>query len=305
MSTSLYAKIERIGEGAYGVVYKARDRQTNATVALKRIRLSNDEEGVPCTAIREIGVLMELRHPNIVRMHKVLHSENKLTIVFEFLDMDLRKFLDTHHNSLSRAVLRDFIEQLLRGIAFCHSRNVLHRDLKPQNLLIHSDDMLLKIADFGLGRAFGVPVEKYTHEVVTLWYRAPDVLLGNTHYGTPVDMWAVGCIILEMVTGVPLFAGKNDLDQLLRICAFLGTPTPDNWPSMMTYANSTNTLSKPEFFEFAEPQSAAFYERPALAEFGPEGIDLVRRMLRYEPAERISAAEALDHPFFVRRAGEI
>ena len=301
MSTSLYAKIERIGEGAYGVVYKARDRQTNETVALKRIRLSNDEEGVPCTAIREIGCLMELKHPNIVRMHKVLHSVNKLTIVFEFLDMDLRKFIDVHNNALDQDTICNFSRQILTGVAFCHSRNVLHRDLKPQNLLIHSESKAIKIADFGLGRAFGVPVGKYTHEVVTLWYRAPDVLLGNTTYGTQVDMWAVGCIILEMVTGIPLFAGKNDLDQLLRICAFLGTPTPENWPSMMTYANSTNTLSKPEFFEFPEPESTKYFAQPALAAFGADGIDLVKRMLRYEPAERISAAEALQHPYFQRQ----
>ncbi|KNH06445.1 cell division protein kinase [Perkinsela sp. CCAP 1560/4] len=298
MSTSMYAKIARIGEGAYGVVYKARDRETNEIVALKRIRLKNDEEGVPCTAIREIGALMELRHPNLVHLHKVLHSENKLTLVFEFLDMDLRKFLDTHRDAMTPAVLRSFIQQLLRGAAYCHSRSMLHRDLKPQNLLIQSEQMVLKLADFGLGRAFGIPVAQFTHEVVTLWYRAPDVLLGNTSYGTAVDMWAIGCIILEMVTGVPLFPGKNDFDQLLKICAFLGSPTPQNWPSMMSYPNSANTLSKEEFTDARQPECEAYYTQPAFAKFGPDGIDLLKRMLLYEPAERITAAQALEHAYF-------
>uniref|UniRef100_A0A0A9WUZ6 Cell division protein kinase 5 n=1 Tax=Lygus hesperus TaxID=30085 RepID=A0A0A9WUZ6_LYGHE len=118
------------------------------------------------------------------------------------------------------------MRDLLKGVGYCHQRSVLHRDLKPQNLLI-SREKVLKLADFGLGRAFGIPVKKFTHEVVTLWYRSPDVLLGSTQYGTPVDIWSVGCIFAEMATGLPLFAGKNDADQLLQIFKFLGTPSAD------------------------------------------------------------------------------
>eukprot|EP00760_Papus_ankaliazontas_P031866 PhM_4_TR550/c0_g1_i1/m.3118/K04563/CDC28, CDC2; cyclin-dependent kinase len=297
MSSSQYVKIDRIGEGAYGIVHKARDRNTGEFVALKRIRLDNEEEGVPCTAIREISLLKELKHPNIVQLYDVVHSEKKLTLVFEYCDMDLRKFLDTKENNLDAATIQRFIKQLLMGIDYCHQRSVLHRDLKPQNLLI-KNQVELKLADFGLGRAFGIPVKKYTHEVVTLWYRAPDVLLGSTTYGTPVDIWSAGCIFLEMAIGQPAFAGRNDGDQLLRVFKFLGTPNKEVWPSMHSYPNSSNTLSKPEFLQEYPAEAEQLFATPQLQKLGKHGIDLVRSMLQYEPAHRISAAEALQHPYF-------
>jgi cyclin-dependent kinase len=293
-----YDKQDKIGEGTYGVVYKARDLSTGATVALKRIRLDTEEEGVPCTAIREISLLKELRHDNIVKLLDVCHSERKLTLVFEYLEMDLKKFMDREANNLDAATVQKFLRDLLRGIQFCHQRNVLHRDLKPQNLLI-SRDKDLKLADFGLGRAFGIPVKKFTHEVVTLWYRSPDVLLGSTQYGTPVDIWSVGCIFAEMATGAPLFAGKNDADQLLRIFKFLGTPNNQVWPSMNHYPNSTNMLSKPEFLQNLVAEcNHAFMNTAGYDKLGSEGVDLLLRLLRYEPSERISASEALNHPYF-------
>ncbi|RNC58583.1 cell division protein kinase 2 [Trypanosoma cruzi] len=223
MSTR-YERQEKIGEGTYGVVYRARDTATGATVALKRIRLDTEEEGVPCTAIREISLLKELRHANIVKLLDVCHSESRLTLVFEYMELDLKKYMDQEEGNLDAATIQDFMRDLLNGVRFCHDRNVLHRDLKPPNLLI-SREKSLKLADFGLGRAFGIPVKKFTHEVVTLWYRSPDVLLGSTQYGTPVDIWSVGCIFAEMVIGAPLFAGKNDADQLLRIFVFWGHQT--------------------------------------------------------------------------------
>jgi cyclin-dependent kinase len=156
-----YQKMEKIGEGTYGVVYKAKDRVTGEIIALKKIRLEAEDEGIPSTAIREISLLKELQHPNIVK---------------------------------------SFLYQLLTGVAYCHHHRVLHRDLKPPNLLINREGQL-KLADFGLARAFGIPVRSYTHEVVTLWYRAPDVLLGSRKYSTPVDIWSVGCIFAEMANG--------------------------------------------------------------------------------------------------------
>lgn len=293
-----YEKIEKIGEGTYGVVYKAKDLQSNCLVALKRIRLDSEEEGVPCTAIREISLLKELRHDNIVKLFDVVHSERKLTLVFEFLEMDLKKYMERHNNDLDAATIQHFMRDMLRGIAYCHSRSVLHRDLKPQNLLI-SREKELKLADFGLGRAFGIPVKKYTHEVVTLWYRSPDVLLGSTNYGTPVDMWSVGCIFAEMATGSPLFAGKNDADQLLRIFQFLGTPSKDVWPSMHDYPNAHNLLSKVDFLQNHVAQcEELFRQTPGFQKLGPEGIDLLRGLLQYEPTARMSAVDALRHPYF-------
>uniref|UniRef100_U9U6V0 Protein kinase domain-containing protein n=1 Tax=Rhizophagus irregularis (strain DAOM 181602 / DAOM 197198 / MUCL 43194) TaxID=747089 RepID=U9U6V0_RHIID len=132
-----YQKIEKLGEGTYGIVYKAQNRDSNEVVALKRIRLDNEEEGVPCTAIREISLLKELKHPNIVRLYDVLHTEKKLTLVFEYLDSDLKKFLDTYGGDLDKDTIKQLMYQLLKGIAFCHEHRVLHRDLKPQNLLIN------------------------------------------------------------------------------------------------------------------------------------------------------------------------
>ena len=158
-----YQKLEKIGEGTYGIVYKAKDRLSDTIVALKRIRLEAEDEGIPSTAIREISLLKELRHPNIVRLYDVVHTERKLTLVFEYLDQDLKKYLDVCESGLNPTVVMSFLFQLLTGVAYCHHHRVLHRDLKPQNLLLNREGDL-KLADFGLARAFGIPVRSYTHE---------------------------------------------------------------------------------------------------------------------------------------------
>ena len=211
-----YEKLENIGEGTYGVVYKARDTQTGEIYALKKIKLETEQEGIPSTAIREIALLKELQHPNIVRLVNVLHTDKKLTLVFEYLDQDLKKLLDTSVQGFTDIQIKvnhhivkpfqSYLWQLLAGIAKCHQHKVLHRDLKPQNLLINREG-ILKLADFGLARAFGIPVKNFTHEVVTLWYRAPDILMGSKNYSTSVDIWSVGCIFAEIVNRKPLFAG--------------------------------------------------------------------------------------------------
>uniref|UniRef100_A0A6V1T4R7 Cyclin-dependent kinase 2 homolog n=1 Tax=Heterosigma akashiwo TaxID=2829 RepID=A0A6V1T4R7_HETAK len=283
-----YQKLEKIGEGTYGVVYKAKDRVTNEIIALKKIRLEAEDEGIPSTAIREISLLKELQHPNIVRLYDVVHTERKLTLVFEYLDQDLKKYLDVCESGLEPAILQSFLYQLLRGVAYCHHHRVLHRDLKPQNLLINREGEL-KLADFGLARAFGIPVRSYTHEVVTLWYRAPDVLLGSRKYSTPVDVWSIGCIFAEMSNGRPLFTGTSERDQLDRIFRQLGTPTAQAYPAL---------AELPEWKDDAPP-----YAPPeTLAHLVPNlealGVDLLQRMLCYDPGQRISAQDAMDHPFF-------
>eukprot|EP00168_Porphyra_purpurea_P000633 TRINITY_DN1072_c0_g1_i6.p1 TRINITY_DN1072_c0_g1~~TRINITY_DN1072_c0_g1_i6.p1 ORF type:complete len:260 (+),score=70.26 TRINITY_DN1072_c0_g1_i6:776-1555(+) len=180
-----YETLQKIGEGTYGVVFKARDRETNEMIALKRIRLEQEDEGVPSTAIREISILKELQHPNIVRFMDVVHSDNKLFLVFEYLDQDLKRFMDSVRTpSLDPTLIQSYLFQLLNGIDHCHRHRVLHRDLKPANLLIDRRGSL-KLADFGLARAFGIPVRHYTHEVVTLWYRAPEILLGAKNTRRP------------------------------------------------------------------------------------------------------------------------
>ncbi|XP_024371211.1 cell division control protein 2 homolog isoform X1 [Physcomitrium patens] len=240
-----YEKVEKIGEGTYGVVYKARDRLTNETIALKKIRLEQEDEGVPSTAIREISLLKEMHHGNIVRLQDVVHSEKRLYLVFEYLDLDLKKHMDTCPDlAKDPRLIKTFLYQILRGIAYCHAHRVLHRDLKPQNLLIDRRTNALKLADFGLARAFGIPVRTFTHEVVTLWYRAPEILLGSRHYSTPVDVWSVGCIFAEMVNQRPLFPGDSEIDELFKIFRTLGTPNEEVWPGVTSLPDFKTAFPK-------------------------------------------------------------
>lgn len=285
-----YIKIEKIGEGTYGVVYKGRNKKTNRTVALKKIRLESEEEGVPSTAIREISLLKELQHPNIVCLEDVLMQENKLYLVFEFLSMDLKKYMDSIPSDqyMDKMLVKSYTYQITQGILFCHQRRVLHRDLKPQNLLIDSKGVI-KLADFGLARAFGIPVRVYTHEVVTLWYRAPEVLLGSPRYSTPVDIWSIGCIFAEMVTKRPLFHGDSEIDQLFRIFRTLTTPTEDTWPGVSSLPDY-----KPGF-----PNWKSNTLSQSVKQIDASGLDLLQKMLTYDPATRISAKASLHHPYFL------
>eukprot|EP01117_Protostelium_nocturnum_P006689 TRINITY_DN240_c0_g1_i1.p1 TRINITY_DN240_c0_g1~~TRINITY_DN240_c0_g1_i1.p1 ORF type:complete len:192 (+),score=39.28 TRINITY_DN240_c0_g1_i1:659-1234(+) len=185
--------------------------------------------------------------------------------------------------------MKSFLYQLLKGIAFCHEHRVLHRDLKPQNLLINKKGEL-KLADFGLARAFGIPVRSYSHEVVTLWYRAPDVLMGSRKYSTPIDIWSAGCILAEMATGRPLFPGTSASDQLLRIFKILGTPNEKTWPTIVELPDY-----KADFPVYA-PQKLT----QLVTGLDEEGHDLLNKMLQYDPALRISAPKALQHPYFAK-----
>ncbi|KAK0238958.1 kinase-like domain-containing protein [Armillaria borealis] len=286
-----YAKIEKVGEGTYGVVYKARDTSNNTIVALKKIRLEAEDEGVPSTAIREISLLKELNDDNIVRLLDIVHADQKLYLVFEFLDVDLKRYMDLANKNQTPITLemsKRFLHQLNSGLVYCHSHRILHRDLKPQNLLIDKHNNL-KLADFGLARAFGIPMRTYTHEVVTLWYRAPEVLLGSRHYSTAVDMWSVGTIFAEMACqGQPLFPGDSEIDQIFKIFRILGTPTEDMWPGVSALPDY-----KPTF-----PRWSVQDVSRVVPDLDPAGIDMLKRLLSYDSAKRISAKRALKHPYF-------
>ncbi|KAL4915205.1 kinase-like domain-containing protein [Aspergillus aurantiobrunneus] len=303
-----YQKIEKIGEGTYGVVYKARElTHPNRIVALKKIRLEAEDEGVPSTAIREISLLKEMNDPNIVRLFNIVHADgHKLYLVFEFLDLDLKKYMEAlpvseggrgralpDGSTLSRnlglgdAMVKKFMAQLIEGIRFCHSHRVLHRDLKPQNLLIDREGNL-KLADFGLARAFGVPLRTYTHEVVTLWYRSPEILLGGRQYSTGVDMWSCGAIFAEMCTRKPLFPGDSEIDEIFKIFRLLGTPDETLWPGVTSFPDF-----KPTFPKWKREETHNLV--PGLED---DGLDLLEALLEYDPARRISAKQACMHPYF-------
>lgn len=269
-------------------VFKGRNRQTGEFVALKEIHLDS-EEGTPSTAIREISLMKELKHENIVRLHDVIHTENKLMLVFEFMDKDLKKYMDSRgeRGMLDPVTIKSFMHQLLRGIAFCHDNRVLHRDLKPQNLLINNKGQL-KLADFGLARAFGIPVNTFSNEVVTLWYRAPDVLLGSRTYNTSIDIWSAGCIMAEMYTGRPLFPGTTNEDQLQKIFRLMGTPSERSWPGISQFPEYKTNF----------PVYATQDLRNILPQVDPVGLQLLSAMLQLRPELRISAQQALQHPWF-------
>uniref|UniRef100_A0A452TU16 cyclin-dependent kinase n=1 Tax=Ursus maritimus TaxID=29073 RepID=A0A452TU16_URSMA len=275
-----YIKLDKLGEGTYATVYKGKSKLTDNLVALKEIRLEH-EEGAPCTAIREVSLLKDLKHANIVTLHDIIHTEKSLTLVFEYLDKDLKQYLDDCGNVINMHNVKLFLFQLLRGLAYCHRQKVLHRDLKPQNLLINERGEL-KLADFGLARAKSIPTKTYSNEVVTLWYRPPDILLGSTDYSTQIDMWGVGCIFYEMATGRPLFPGYTVEEQLHFIFRILGTPTEETWPGI---------LSNEEFKTYNYPKYRVFNTPPLPPPPLPSP--------QFEGRNRISAEDAMKHPFFL------
>lgn len=292
-----YQKLEKIGEGTYGKVYKARDKNTGRLVALKKTRLEMEEEGVPSTALREVSLLQMLSTSNhVVKLLCVEHiTENDkpvLYLVFEYLTTDLKKFMDStgkgpKSTPMPKQQIKSFMYQLIKGVAHCHNHGVMHRDLKPQNLLVDTENMCLKIADLGLGRAFSIPIRSYTHEIVTLWYRAPEVLLGCTHYAPAVDMWSCAGIFAEMAQKQALLPGDCELQQLLHIFKLLGTPTEEVWPGV--------TQLK-DWHEFPKWHPTNLQDHFPTLE--PAGVDLMQQLFIYDPAKRINAKDALAHPYF-------
>ncbi|KAG7966987.1 hypothetical protein I3843_08G076600 [Carya illinoinensis] len=291
-----YQKLEKVGEGTYGKVYRAKEKATGNIVALKKTRLHENEEGVPPTTLREVSILRMLSHdPHVVRLIDVKQGQNKegktiLYLVFEYMETDLKKFIRSFRQtgeSIPAKTVKYMMFQLCKGVAFCHGHGILHRDLKPHNLFMDPKTMMLKIADLGLARAYTVPIKKYTHEILTLWYRAPEVLLGSTHYSTAVDVWSVGFIFAELLTTQALFQGDSELQQLLHIFKLLGTPNDEMWPGV---SNLTHWHEYPQW----RPKHLS----TAVPNLDQDGLDLLSQMLQYEPSRRISAKKAMEHTYF-------
>lgn len=487
-----YFHVVKLGEGTYGSVYRGIERQTGKVIAFKRMVMSSDEDGVPSTAIREICLLKQLKHENVVELFEVLFDPPKITLIFELCDSDLKRFIDSKENKRldTFSEVRPILKQIFNGLAYIHSRSVVHRDMKPQNIFVnvrsaqyafadgsgyypavpqstrsmndsnnrngslasnscsndcnrilaratngggntenadrrsmyiisssstkdsnhsqsgvHGDEtvdtndtkeinnngnatyvstgsrnsessaqssdrgsmIIAKLGDFGLARVECIPVKKYLHEAVTLWYRSPDVLMGSGLYSFAVDVWSMGVIFFEMVTGKVLFCGRTEEDQIVRIMRLLGSPTRQTWPSLTAYPRTnerfTQTLllikegklsSKVNSFQssahtshkssssaatkngkesgsavhskgvdvrscdsktytrshpgndyhlpselwFPEPMFDSYIQSSGFMDaVGKNGVDLLRCCLRYEPQHRITAAQALKHPF--------
>ncbi len=293
-----FEEIEQIGEGAYGQVWMGRDKSSGDVVALKKVRMDQEKEGFPVTAIRELKMLRSLKHENIVELKEIVTGENQnktaksarnkheIYMVFEYVDNDLTGLLDMKVN-FTEGQVKTYMQQLLSGLMYCHGREVLHRDIKGSNLLVDTKGNL-KIADFGLARTYNDKLKRYTNRVITLWYRSPELLLGTETYGPEVDIWSVGCLLVEMILKKPLFPGKNEPEQLDLIFRTFGTPTEEVWPGWEGLPNSDMVI-KGKY-----PPRA----KKKLDFLSPKAYDLVSQLLCFDPKVRISAADALDHDWF-------
>ena len=290
-----YRKIEVLGEGTYGVVFKAYDLISKQFVALKKIRMEYEEdEGIPATTLREISSLKSLNHPNIVPLQDLFinHNEKKIYLIFDYFEQDLKAFINKLPVDCSKEVYKNLLQQILLGIEYCHSSGILHRDLKPQNILV-SNTGVLKIADFGLARSFNFPLKprNLTKEIVTLWYRAPELLLGEKQYSTAIDIWSIGCIFSEMINRNPLFMGDSQIDQIYKIFQFAGTPDESIWPGISLYPDFKSTF--PKFKTNYGLLNSS--NSNVLDEYG---FDLMLKMLEVNPMKRINATWALKHGYF-------
>ncbi|XP_073056398.1 cyclin-dependent kinase D-3-like [Primulina eburnea] len=281
-----YLKREVLGEGTYGVVFKAIDTKTGQTVAIKKIRLGKQKEGVNFTALREIKLLKELKDENVIELIDTFPHKGNLHLVFEFMETDLEAVIRDRNIVLSPADIKSYIQMTLKGLTFCHKKWVLHRDMKPNNLLIGSRGQL-KLADFGLARVFGSPDRRFTHQVFARWYRAPELLFGSKQYGPGVDVWAAACIFAELLLRRPFLQGNSDIDQLGKIFAAFGTPKPSQWQDLVYL---------PDYVEYqyvpGQPLRTLF---PMASD---DALDLLSKMFTYDPKSRISAQHALEHRYF-------
>ncbi|XP_048134376.1 probable serine/threonine-protein kinase At1g54610 [Rhodamnia argentea] len=283
-----YDKLAKVGHGTYSNVYKARDRDTGKIVALKKVRFDTTEPESVKFMAREIMILQKLDHPNVIKLEGIATSrmQYSLYLVFDFMQCDLTRIICRPGSRLSEPQVKCYMHQLLSGLRHCHKKGILHRDIKASNLLIDKSGML-KIADFGLANFFN-PNEKrpLTSRVVTLWYRAPELLLGSTDYGVGIDLWSAGCLLAEMFLGRPFMPGKTEVEQLHKIFKFCGAPSEEYW--------KRNKLQS----SYRPPQHYQPSYRETFKDFPCSSFGLLTKLLALDPAYRGTAASALENDFF-------
>lgn len=287
---SEFEKETRIGEGTYGIVYKARDTRSGTTVALKRVRMQNEKNGIPVSSLREINILLNLRHNNIVQLKEVVvgKSLDRLFLVMEYCEQDLASLIDNMPSPFSEAQVKCIMQQLLRGLRFLHEHFIIHRDLKVSNLLM-TDKGTLKIADFGLARMYEIPSKAMTPVVVTLWYRAPELLLSSKVQTTGIDMWSAGCILGELLAHKPLLPGRSEIHQIELIVEMFGTPNDTIWPGFSELpALQKFTLKKQPYNNL----------RHKFSWLSDAGIRLLNFLFMFDPNKRATAEDCLDSSYF-------
>lgn len=289
-SVDAFEKLNRLGEGTYGTVYRARDTETDTVVALKKVRIHSEKDGFPRSSLREIRLLRRLKHPNIVELREVVcgAKPGSVFLVFEYCEHDVGALLDLMERPFGEAEVKCLVLQLLRAVEHLHRCFVIHRDIKLSNLLLNNKGVL-KLADFGLAREFAEPAQPYTTNVVTLWYRAPELLLGTKLYTTAVDIWSIGCNFGELLNKRPLLPGKAEEHQLQLICGLLGTPSPKIWPGLSEL---------PLFKRYVLPSCDYNNLRVKFSDVSDSCLELLNRMLTFNPSKRASATACLQHRYF-------
>ncbi|KAL5338075.1 hypothetical protein BJX70DRAFT_388794 [Aspergillus crustosus] len=280
-----------IGAGTYGKVFKAIHVYTQRKVALKKIRMEGEKDGFPVTAVREIKLLQHLRNHNVVSLLEVMVERNECFMVFEYLSHDLTGLINHPTFTLTAAHKKDLAKQMFEGLHYLHHRGVLHRDIKAANILI-SNQGQLKYADFGLARFFSKSRQlDYTNRVITIWYRPPELLLGETRYGPAVDVWSAACVYVEMFTKKAVFPGEGgEISQLDKLYHTLGTPTRAEWPDIVEMP----------WFELMRPteRKKRLFEDVYRDTLSPAALDMISQVFRYDPTKRLTAEEVLAHPYF-------
>ncbi|XP_043260220.1 cyclin-dependent kinase 20-like [Colletes gigas] len=284
-----YVVIEKIGEGAQGIVLKAQDIVTEKNVALKKLLLKNIENGISISIMREIKILQQLKHRNVVKLLDAFAVGLDFIVVFEYMPISLWEIIKDNEISLTTVQVKTYTKMILEGVAYIHKQNIIHRDLKPANLLI-SEKGILKIADFGLGRLMWKDTTKpYSHQIATRWYRAPELLYGAKYYTEAIDMWSIGCIFGELLNKSPLFPGETDIEQLAIVLKYLGSPTSETWPELSTL---------PDFNKITFPYHKGVTWENVVDDAEPEAVDLISKILIYNSSKRLTASEALCHLYF-------